>query len=287
LPTRTLALLIAFGLGLLSAPLAQRLTEPAAAQPGCRTFPQTGQTVCGPFLAYWDTHGGLAQQGYPISGEFQEVSDLDHTSYTVQYFERAVFEHHPENAPPYDVLLAQLGTYRYQQKYPNGAPRATATPADAWAALRQRPLHLPTVTPGSPCPIGPARIVSPAFGTALGSGPLYPVGLGAGAVLAYGSAGFPAPWGGQKVLWVGDPAYHGVGLVRGHQLDGPNEVRFNEGADPATELRLDSSMPNNTTGGWNNWPSYTRVRAPGCYAYQVDGPDFTLVIPFTAKAAAP
>jgi hypothetical protein len=103
-------------------------------------------------------------------------------------------------------------------------------------------------------------------------------------VLSFSSAGFPAPWGGRKVLWVGDPAFHGLALVRGHQLDGLNEVRFNAGADPPPELRLDSSAPDNTTGGWNNWPSYTRVRAPGCYAYQVDGPDFTLVLPFSAVA---
>jgi hypothetical protein len=35
----------------------------------------------------------------------------------VQYFERAVFEYHPENAAPYDVLLSQLGTFRYRDKY--------------------------------------------------------------------------------------------------------------------------------------------------------------------------
>ena len=286
MPTRMLTLLIAFAAGLLLAPPLQRMPEqPAAAQPGCQTFPQTGQTVCGKFLTYWNEHGGLAQQGYPISGEFREVSDLDHKPYTVQYFERAVFEHHPENQPPYDVLLAQLGTYRSQQKYPDGIPAASPTPADAWSLLRQRPLNLPAVIPGRPCPIGPAQSVSPAFGTALGTGPIYPVGLGVEAVLTYSSASFPAPWGGQKVLWVGDPAYHGIALIRGHQLDGPNEVRFNQGADPPAELRLDSSTPDNTTGGWNNWPSYTRVRAPGCYAYQVDGPDFTLVIPFTAVRA--
>jgi hypothetical protein len=27
----------------------------------------------------------------------------------VQYFERARFEYHPENQPPYDVLLGLLG----------------------------------------------------------------------------------------------------------------------------------------------------------------------------------
>jgi hypothetical protein len=28
-----------------------------------------------------------------------------------------VFEYHPENQPPYNVLLSQLGTYRYHEKY--------------------------------------------------------------------------------------------------------------------------------------------------------------------------
>ncbi len=87
-----------------------------------QTFPQTGQTVQGAFLRYWSSNGGLAQFGYPISGEMQEASDTDGKTYTVQYFERAVFESHPENARPYDVLLTLLGSMRYAQKYPNGAP---------------------------------------------------------------------------------------------------------------------------------------------------------------------
>ncbi|MEO8285756.1 MAG: hypothetical protein ABI670_04925 [Chloroflexota bacterium] len=94
----------------------------ALAQTGCQTFPETGKTVCGTFLQYWKSHGGLAQQGYPISGEFQEKSDVDGKSYTVQYFERAVFELHPENKPPFDVLLSLLGTMQMAEKYPNGVP---------------------------------------------------------------------------------------------------------------------------------------------------------------------
>src|SRR5689334_6043799 len=87
---------------------------PANAQPtpACRTFPETGKTVCGDFLTYWDTHGGLAQQGFPLSAEFQERSDIDGKTYTVQYFERAVFELHPENKPPYNILLSLLGANR-------------------------------------------------------------------------------------------------------------------------------------------------------------------------------
>jgi hypothetical protein len=109
---------------------------PTFAQGGCRTFPETGKTVCGRFLQYWQQNGGLAQQGFPISNEFVEVSDLNGKPYTVQYFERAVFEKHPENAPPYDVLLSQLGTFQFRSKYPNGAPAGgqtspTAQPAQA------------------------------------------------------------------------------------------------------------------------------------------------------------
>jgi hypothetical protein len=100
-------------------------------QNNCQTFPETKQTVCGRFLAYWQQNGGLAQQGFPISGEFQEKSDLNGQVYTVQYFERAEFEYHPENQPPYDVLLAQLGTFEYKRKYQSGGPppsAPTATP---------------------------------------------------------------------------------------------------------------------------------------------------------------
>jgi hypothetical protein len=89
---------------------------------GSRTFQETGKTVSGLFLQYWDTHGGLPQQGFPISHLMGEVSGLNGKPYSVQYFERAVFEYHPENQPPYDVLLSQLGTFQYKKKYPSGAP---------------------------------------------------------------------------------------------------------------------------------------------------------------------
>ncbi len=48
-----------------------------AAQGGTRTFPETGKTLRNTFLTYWDSHGGLAQQGYPISDEMHEKSDTD------------------------------------------------------------------------------------------------------------------------------------------------------------------------------------------------------------------
>lgn len=123
----------------------QALAQP---QPGCQTFPETGKTVCGQFMQYWLTHGGLPQQGYPISNEFTEVSDLNGKPYVVQYFERAVFEKHPENQPPYDVLLSQLGTYQFKRKYPGGDPSGTTpTPVPVATATA---IPIPTVVAGEP-----------------------------------------------------------------------------------------------------------------------------------------
>ncbi|HEX8597561.1 MAG TPA: hypothetical protein VF952_03500 [Chloroflexia bacterium] len=89
---------------------------------GSYTFPETGYTVTGVFLDYWNTHGQLRQQGFPISPVVRETSPLDGKPYLMQYFERAVFEYHPENPPVSQVLLSQLGTFTYRKKYPNGAP---------------------------------------------------------------------------------------------------------------------------------------------------------------------
>lgn len=94
------------------------------AQGDCRVFSETGKTVCSRFLQYWQQNGGLAQQGYPISEVIQETNDTDGKIYSVQYFERAIFEYHPENRPPFDVLLSLLGVFLSNQKYPQGAPGA-------------------------------------------------------------------------------------------------------------------------------------------------------------------
>ncbi len=55
--------------------------------------------------------GGLLVQAPPAHAQeacFAETLE-DGKVYRVQYFERARFEHHPENPAPYDVLLGQFG----------------------------------------------------------------------------------------------------------------------------------------------------------------------------------
>ena len=83
---------------------------PAKDEPNRIYFPQTGQFVANGFKDYWQKNGGLAIYGYPISGEMQEVNPADGKTYTVQYFERARFEWHPENkGTPFEVQLGLLG----------------------------------------------------------------------------------------------------------------------------------------------------------------------------------
>src|SRR5689334_9863354 len=99
-----LPLSLAANLVLLVALLGPRAVT--TAQTDSRYFPETHHWVRGSFLQYWNEHGGLAQQGFPLTEEFPEVNKLDGKTYQVQYFERAIFEHHPENQPPFDVLLS-------------------------------------------------------------------------------------------------------------------------------------------------------------------------------------
>ena len=89
-------------------------------QASCQFFPETGHNVCGDILAAWRANGlefdgrrgksaaeSLALFGLPLSDAQTEM--IEGKEYTVQWFERARFELHPENAPPYDVLLGLLG----------------------------------------------------------------------------------------------------------------------------------------------------------------------------------
>ena len=74
------------------------------------TFPETGKTLGNGFKHFWEAHGGLAQFGYPLTDEFSLTSPTDGKVYTVQYFERARFEYHPEHkGTPYETQLGLLG----------------------------------------------------------------------------------------------------------------------------------------------------------------------------------
>jgi hypothetical protein len=113
---------------------------PFISTPTNRYFAETGYGVRGAFLQFWEQHGGLAIFGYPISNEVQEMLD-DGKVHTVQYFERARMEMHPELAnTPYAVQLGLIGTALHMQ---TDQPQITSAPTPTLVPL-------PTPLPAQP-----------------------------------------------------------------------------------------------------------------------------------------
>lgn len=178
---------------------------------------------------------------------------------------------------------------------PPTPPVATAVPEPVGlATLRARPLRLPTVPPGSECPVTRALPLDPpppaghALSTGgppsgLGQAPLFPdaryfvdqARLGV-------RAGHPHPgWYVAKTPWASRTGYRGWALIRAARLDGPGQalvvLQLTDG--PA----ISDAVPVDVQADWQYWGGSTEVTNPGCYAYQVDGSDFTEVIVFRAE----
>jgi polysaccharide biosynthesis protein PslG len=91
-------------------------------------FPETGHSVSFGFKYYWENNGGIQRFGFPVSQEFPEVSPTDGKTYTVQYFERARFEYHPEfKLTPYETEMGLLGSEHFKNM---GYDAALLQPAD-------------------------------------------------------------------------------------------------------------------------------------------------------------
>jgi len=81
--------------------------------PTHRSFPETKHSLNDGFKAFWETNGGLATFGFPVEEEHGESLPNDTMPRTVQRFERARFEYHPEyKGTSYEVELGQLGRER-------------------------------------------------------------------------------------------------------------------------------------------------------------------------------
>jgi hypothetical protein len=85
----------------------------APAVPTSYTFPQTGFEVSGrvwqTWLGGWQFDFSLFINGLPITSLRPETNPTDGRIYPTQWFERARYEVHTENRPPFDVLLGLLG----------------------------------------------------------------------------------------------------------------------------------------------------------------------------------
>src|SRR5215212_6301869 len=113
-------------IGLLAAALTP---APAAAiPPRFSCFPETSQCIGGPFLDFWEKHGGLPVFGIPLNTERTEQAAEGR--FDTQWFERERFEAHYGNPAPYHILLGRLCDEllrrhgRDWQSFPRGQPQA-------------------------------------------------------------------------------------------------------------------------------------------------------------------
>lgn len=96
-------------LGLLGLEARNNKIDPALGSPPApdrRFFAETGHSLGGAFRSYWESHGGLAAFGLPITEEIVE------NGRTVQYFERARFELNPTDQ---QVQLGQIGRQQWEK----------------------------------------------------------------------------------------------------------------------------------------------------------------------------
>jgi len=168
------------------------------------------------------------------------------------------------------------------------ASAGSAEAAGPWKAL-QRPLDLPAVDAGAPCPVSAVdtrtdwREIN-TFGDGLGRGPVYP-GMGPDATLALRSGG--KTWLRSKIFWYVKPSYRGRVLIRGRRLDARGSLRFGE-ERLARQLRIRPGQSVTWAGqpdGSRGVPSIVRAVSAGCYGVQIDGTSFSRTVIFRVTTA--
>ncbi len=168
------------------------------------------------------------------------------------------------------VLPKELDPYVHGSQPPPGP--------DVWTSIR-RPLQVPQLEPGEPCPAATHNGVWQAYHAA-GDGPVYAAGAAGDGVLAYNLAGGVEGRGVAKGFWAANPDYRGPILIRGRQIDGTETLLFGQDETDSLgdELYLSGGGELPSDDGWRVWGLRTFLRAPGCYAVQIDGWNFSTTV---------
>jgi hypothetical protein len=176
----------------------------------------------------------------------------------------------------------------YQQACAGEGPICLPNASGPIPAVLSRPLHFPVLRRGQACPATPGSLVStPAFeGFALGKGPVRPLIAMSGDLRAgVTDMARASTWFAFKTDWFSVPSYQGPFVVRATQLGGSGQVGMGE-TPKVGPLVMPPGPSVNDDKGWRNAPGDTWVRAPGCYAWQVDGLTFSEVIVIRTTFAA-
>jgi len=118
--------------------LAARPPHGVFARERCFDAATAGTAACisGRLLEFWEANGGLPVFGYPLGNA--EPHDTPEGTFLTQYFERARFELHPENKPPYDVLLGRVGAERLEAVGTQGPAAEQSGSCASWPETGHR-----------------------------------------------------------------------------------------------------------------------------------------------------
>ncbi len=137
--------------------------------------------------------------------------------------------------------------------------------------LLARPVQPPKIARGEACPVDDSR--------PLGPSPLYPWFRRLQIIPELPRE--PDGLYGLKNVWFSAAGSPGPVVVRVAQLDGDGRglVRLNYNDALSRGDALVFPVPD-----WDeDWPSGTYVSGPGCYAYQLDGASFSMIIVFSVE----
>lgn len=206
------------------------------------------------------------------------------------------------------VCLVLINGFNITAALPAGLPLVSTSLSDgltahalsySWFKLRGRPLHLPVVASGAPCPVTPLsqfRTITGAV-TGIGDSSIFAVtvNVDANGVQHPERSNFArgrADWRGEIVTWYLHLPDTQPALIRGAQLDGPGVLRFDGGIEQSNfannimsgSMLLRLLLTNTPDHGSPvaTWASITRIDRSGCFAYQVDTPNKSVVLVFRA-----
>jgi hypothetical protein len=183
---------------------------------------------------------------------------------------------------PAATTAPQRSGYAWCDEPGIGCPASGQVPR----ALR-RPLRIPPKPSEGRCPRTTTTRRAEWGELLLGPGPVYAGSVNPGGpqklTVVEGKSG--PGWLGFKTRFVVYPSYAGPVLIRGGALGGPTPVQFGVDLDltPWPELQLWPRGPKEAADSPRDLLGHaTLVPRPGCYAWQIDGLDFTEVIVFQA-----
>ena len=177
------------------------------------------------------------------------------------------------------VLTVRPAAWARTSSRPAATTRAIDDGATTVEQLEARPLRVPRLRHGERCPRAHLEQVTTGVGPAVRAGPVAAAAVSARDGVGIGPVVTDDGWRAGKVLWLVQRSQREPVIVRGRRVDRPGKVRFRFGVERGTAVGELDGDANSTAGAdYRDMPSSLEVRSGGCYALQVDGPDFQSVL---------